>query len=126
MMDFRGFGVVVIFSVFLTHPPHAVCACADRHPQESYAPGLLYAFPTLPTRVLFAATTAAVKPVLNWANCSPNILRTVGRTIIPFLTELLFRRIWFGQFDELCFVLNWLIMRCKLRPELATEAQQTA
>ena len=48
--------------------------------------------------------------------CSPNILRTVRRTIIRFLIELLVRRSWFGQFDELCFVLNWLIMRCKLRP----------
>ena len=38
-----------------------------------------------------------VKPVLNWANvCSPNILRTVRRTMIHFLTELLVRRTWFG------------------------------
>ncbi len=36
------------------------------------------------------------------------------------------RRTIFGQFDELCFVLNWLIMRCKLRSELAAETQQTA
>ena len=54
--------------------------------------------------------------------CSPNILRTVRRTIIRFLTELLLRRTCFGQFDELCFVLNWLIMRCKLRPELGRSA----
>ena len=67
------------------------------------------------------------KPVLNWANvCSPNILRTVQRTMIRFLTELLVRRTMFGQFDELRFVLNWLLMRCKLRPELAADAQQTA
>ena len=34
-----------------------------------------------------------VKPVLNWANvCSPNILRTVRRTMIRFLIELLIRR----------------------------------
>ena len=58
--------------------------------------------------------------------CSPNILRIVRRTIISFLIELLLRRTWFGLFDELCFVLNWLIMRCKLWPELAAEAQQTA
>ena len=58
--------------------------------------------------------------------CSLNILRTVRRTIICFLIELLLRRTWVGQFDELCFVLNWLIMGCKLRPELAAEAQQTA
>ena len=39
-----------------------------------------------------------VKPVLNWANvCSPNILRTLRRTMIRFLIELLVRRIWFGQ-----------------------------
>ena len=69
----------------------------------------------------------AVKPVLNWANvCSPNILRTVRRTMIRFLIELLVRRTWFGQFDELYFVLNWLVMRCKLRPELAADARQTA
>ena len=68
-----------------------------------------------------------LKPVLNWANvCSPNILRTVRRTMIRFLNDLLVRRIRFGQFDELYFVLNWLVMRCKLRPELAADAQQTA
>ena len=70
---------------------------------------------------------AGLKPVLNWANvCSPNILGTVRRTMIRFLIELLVRRTWFEQFDELYFVLNWLVMRCKLRPELAADAQQTA
>ena len=69
----------------------------------------------------------SLKPVLNWANvCSPNILRTVRRTMIRFLIELLVRRTWFGQFDVLCFVLNCLVMACKLQPELAAEAQQTA
>ena len=67
-----------------------------------------------------------LKPVLNWANvCSPNILRTLRRTMIRFLIEHLVRRIWFGQ-SKLYFVLNWLVMRCKLRPELAAVAQQTA
>ena len=67
------------------------------------------------------------KPVLNWANvCSPNILRTVRRIMICFLVELLVRRTWFGQFDELYFLLIWLVMRCKLRPELAADAQETA
>ena len=67
-----------------------------------------------------------VKPVLNWANvCSPNILRTLRRTMIRFLIELLVRRTWFGQ-SKLYFVLKWLVMRCKLRPELAADAQQTA
>ena len=56
---------------------------------------------------------------------SPNILRTVRRTMIRFLIELLVRRTWFGQ-SKLCFVLKWLVMRCKLRPELAADAQQTA
>ena len=70
---------------------------------------------------------SSLKPVLNWANvCSPNILQTVRRTMIRFLTELLVRRTWLGQFDELYFVLIWLVMRCKLRPELAEDAQQTA
>ena len=43
--------------------------------------------------------------------------------MIRFLSQLLVRRTWFGQFDELYFVLNWLVMRCKLRPELAADAQ---
>ena len=64
----------------------------------------------------------SLKPVLNWANvCSLNILRTVQRTMIHFLIELLVRRIWFGQ-SKLDFVLNWLVMRCKLRPELAADS----
>ena len=56
----------------------------------------------------------------------PNILRTLRRTMIRFLIELLVRRIWFGQFDELYFVLNWPVMIYKLRPEIAADAQQTA
>ena len=45
--------------------------------------------------------------------------------MIRFLIEHLLRRIWFGQ-SKLYFILNWLVMRCKLRPELAADAQQTA
>ena len=55
----------------------------------------------------------------------PNILQTLRRTMIRFLIELLVRRIWFGQ-SKIYFILNWLVMRCKLRPELAADAQQTA
>ena len=55
----------------------------------------------------------------------PNILRTLRRTMIRFLIEHLVRRMWFGQ-SRLYFILNWLVMRCKLRPELAADAQQTA
>ena len=55
----------------------------------------------------------------------PNILRTLTRTMIRFLIELLVGRIWFGQ-TKLYFILNWRAMRCKLRPELAADAQQTA
>ena len=67
-----------------------------------------------------------VKPVLNWANvCSPKILRTLRQTMIRFLTDLLVRRIWFEQ-SKLYFILSWLVMKCKLRPELAADAQQTA
>ena len=74
-----------------------------------------------------AIEKAYLKPVFNWANvCSPNILRTVRRTMIRFLIELLVRRTWFGQFDELYFDLNWLVIRCKLRPEHAADAHQTA
>ena len=50
------------------------------------------------------------------------ILRTVQRSVIRFLIELLVRRTWF---DEPYFVLNWLVMRYELRPELAADAQQT-
>ena len=73
--------------------------------------------------LLKSVVTKSRVTVLNCANvCLPNILRTVQRTMIRFLIELLVRRTWFGQFDELYFVLNWLIMRCKLRPELAADA----
>ena len=52
-------------------------------------------------------TACCLKPVLNWANvCSPNILRTVRRTMIRFLIELLVRRTWFGQ-SKLYFILKW-------------------
>jgi len=76
-------------------------------------------------------------PALNYSNpllspfltrrmfVRPNILRTLRRTMIRFLIELLLRRICFGQ-SKLYFILNWLVMRCKLRPELAADAQQTA
>ena len=71
-----------------------------------------------------------VKPVLNWAYvCSPNIRLTVRRTMIRFLIEPLVRRTWFGQFDEFYFSLSQLACnagRCKLRPELVADAQQTA
>ena len=73
--------------------------------------------------LLFNTQRDGVKPVLNWANvCSPNVLRTLRRTMIRFLTELLVRRVWFGQ-SKLYFILNWLVMRCKLRPELEADAQ---
>ena len=67
-----------------------------------------------------------LKPVLNWANvCSLNILRTLQRTMIRFLIELLVCQTWFRQ-SKVYFILNWLVMRCKLRPELEADAQQTA
>ena len=51
----------------------------------------------------------ALSPFLTGRSvCSPSIFRTVRRTISRFLIELLVRRTWFGQFDELYFVLNWL------------------
>ena len=55
----------------------------------------------------------------------PNILQTLRRTTIHFLIELLVCWIWFEQ-SKLYFILNWLVMRCKLRPELAADGQQTA
>ena len=48
-----------------------------------------------------------------------------ARTMIRFLIELLVRLIWFGQSNP-HFILNWLVMRCKLRPDFAADAQQTA
>ena len=76
---------------------------------------------------IFGFEFELLKPIFKWANaCLPNMLQTVCRTMIHFLIELLVRRTWFGQFDELYFVLNWLVMRCKLRPELAADMQQTA
>ena len=51
----------------------------------------------------------------------PNILRTLRRTMIRFLIELLVRRIWFGQ-SKFYFILNWLVMRCKLQPEHAADS----
>ena len=72
--------------------------------------------PAEQTTLLFWSAACSVKPVLNWANvCSPNILRTLRRTMIRFLIELLVRRIWFGQ-SKFYFIHNWLVMRCKLRP----------
>ena len=49
-----------------------------------------------------AGSVVLLKARFNWANvCSQNILRTVRRAMIRFLIELLVRRTWFGQFDEL-------------------------
>ena len=45
--------------------------------------------------------------------------------MIRFLIELLVHQTWFGQ-SKLYFILKWLIMRCKLWPKLAADAQQTA
>ena len=59
----------------------------------------------------YRAALCSLSPFLTGRTvCSPNILRTVRRTIIRFLIELLLRRTWFRQFDELGFILNWLIM----------------
>ena len=63
----------------------------------------------------------SLKPVLNWAMfVHPNIFRTLRRTMIRYLIELLVRKIWFGQ-SKLYFILIRLVMRCKLRPEDAAE-----
>ena len=39
--------------------------------------------------------------------------------MIRFLIELLI--IWFGQ-SKLYFILNWLVMRCKLQPKLVADS----
>ena len=45
--------------------------------------------------------------------------------MIRFLIELLVRRTWFGQLDKLYFVLNWLVIRCKFRPNFGPNLRQT-
>ena len=121
-VDFTYHGVV--------HPPRGLFSV-------SFGPAKVPWFPVpafeaeirlcwLSRRRRYLLLCRGVKPVLNWANvCSPNILRTLRRITIRFLIELLIIRIWFGQ-SKLYFILNWLVMRCKLRPELAADAQQTA
>ena len=47
--------------------------------------------------------------------CSPNILRTVRRTMIRFLIALLVRRTWFGQFDELYTRSRQHDRKCRLK-----------
>ena len=80
----------------------------------------------IPYQTVDFVPSGKLKPVLKWANvCSPNILGTVWRTVIRFLIERLVRWTWFGQ-SKFYFVLNWLVMRCKLRRELAADALQTA
>ncbi len=92
--------------------------------------------PTSFTEYFQLGSRTGIRPVKNGINAlspfltgrmfvRPNILRTLRRTMIRFLIEHLVRRIWFGQ-SRLYFILNWLVMRCKLRPELAADAQQTA
>ena len=44
--------------------------------------------------------------------------------MIRFLIELLVRRIWFGQ-SKLYFILNWLVMRCKLRRQTRSRQHDT-
>ena len=65
----------------------------------------------------------ALSPFLTGECFSPNILRTLRRTMIRFLIELLVRQIWFRQ-SRLYFILNWLVMRCKLRPELGRQTRR--
>ena len=73
-----------------------------------------------------AVMHSTLKPVLNWANvCSPEHTSDTSTNYDSFLNWTLVRRIWFWQ-SKLYFILNWLVMRCKLRPELAADAQQTA
>ena len=71
----------------------------------------------------FSSSSGVLSPFLTGRMfVRPNILRTLRRTMIRFLIELLVRRIWFGQSKLYFTVLNWLVMRCKLRPELAADA----
>jgi len=67
---------------------------------------------------------SCIKPVLNWANCL--CAKHTSDSSMKFLNWTLVCRTLCRQFDELCFILNWLIMRCKLRPKLVAEARQTA
>ena len=65
---------------------------------------------------MILCSSVLLKPVLNWANvCSPNILRTVRRTMVRFLIELLVRRTWF-----------WTVPRTLLRSQLACNEMQAS
>ena len=96
-------------------------ACDGRH--EVWLPKYKYNVCTTILCILYKFVyllCVCIKPVLNWANvCLPehtSDTSTLRRTMIRFLIELLVRRIWFGQ-SKLYFILNWLVMRCKLRPD---------
>ena len=81
-------------------------------------------YPPFSPSLISLMVSVDVKPVLNWANvCSPEHTSDTSTNYDSF--QLLVRRIWFGQ-SKLYFILIWLVMRCKLRPELAADAQQTA
>ena len=68
------------------------------------------------------AASKILSPFLTgWMFVRPNILRTLWRTMIHFIIKLLVHRIWFGQ-SKLYFILDWLVMRCKLRPKLAADS----
>ena len=64
-----------------------------------------------------------LKPVLNWVKCLFAEHTSDSLTNYDlFLIELLICWTWFGQFEELYFILNWLIMRRKLQPKLAADS----
>ena len=64
------------------------------------------------------------KPVLNWANyLFAEHTSDSSTNYNSFLNWTFTSSNMVRQFHELFFVLNCLIMRCKLRPELAAEAQ---
>ena len=50
------------------------------------------------------------------------VRQTYSFNELCFLIELLVHWTWFGQFNELYVILNWLVMKCKLQPELAADS----
>ena len=64
-----------------------------------------------------------LKPVLNWANVSLSNTSDRSMNYDSFLNWTFSSP---NMVRTLYFVLNWLVMRCKLWPELEAEAQQTS
>ena len=98
--------------------PEALSLCCG-----VYSTCLTVSSPSLSVSVSFCFAVSIFCSVIDRFYAVTTVL---SHAMIRFLIELLVHRTWFGRFDELYFILNWLVMRCKLRPELVADVQQTA